>query len=628
MFTAASRERKNRLQCCLEPSRKGSFDLSIMRTLLIMGMLWMVLSASLSMAGSFVAPAAGPVPFRRDRLPLDADTMSGLSRQMSLMAKGLALESAPNRRAAAQAVALAIALDPANREARDFMAALVAEKTQLSPAGNDAEQAKTRVWQIISWLESSAAGADGQALGACLTDAMVSLDPTHPKADTQREKGEIGRWVGWVAEPAAYDQQIVAKRPVEIIPEKMPIPAEVAEPSILRKTATVSTPIWSYDKQSDKMVIKPMSINMKAWIEGEGKDRHGFTVRLEGAAESDSLFQANTDFMVALKSIDHLPNGGRVSLMIGNGIDYLFAKNGHSISAAAAVLADAAVSGRDPHVTVMGIVNPDGSLRMPSRAWDRLRSLLNGSGGRLVMPKEAETLLISILVMEDPAFFMKYEVILVDNLKELIEFSGGGSQSGLNADSLKFAEIREKMGGLSLSHYVAMPSVHQRLGEIAQSSPMHFSARMLALHGGASRPTQISKQILASEVRRALEPMTALSTDPNMKIEASLIDTIHETCRASLDPLGRYVDVHEGNFYSHAQDMLVNLRTLGRIRRSTREINNISNAVAALQAFNIMKMSYMKVCEELSSVADDEEQREPSRDVSKEKQPERNKEAK
>lgn len=579
-----------------------------MRMLLIRVMLGVGITVSSTLAaGSFVAPAAGPVPFRRDRLPLDADTMAGFSRQLSLIVRGLALESAQDRRVAAQAVALAIALDPANREARDLLAGLVDQKSRVSPLAIEVEQAKARAWQILSWLESPAAGADGQALAACLADAMALIDPTHPKSDAQREKGEAGQWVGWVPEQSAYDEQTIVKLSDVSIPEKMLGPVETAEPTILRKTATVFTPLWTYDKQSDKVAIKPMQISMKAWIEGEGKDRHGFTVKLEGTAEADPLYQTSIKLISALKSIDRrLPDGGRVSLTIGRGTDYLFVKNRQSISAAAAVLADAAVSGSDPHVTVMGIVTEDGSLKMPTRAWDRLRSLSDGPGGRLVLPKEAETLLTSILAMENPAFFMKYEVVLADNLKELIVFSCAGSQGGFEEDSLKFAEIREKMGSQSLSHYVAIRSVHQRLAEIAQSSPKHLSARMLALQGGGERPIRLPKQILASEIRHALEPMTTLPTEWNVKIDANFIDTVHNTCRASLDPLARYVDIHDGNFYGHAQDMLIMLRTLGRIRRS-RDANYGSNIAVTVQAFDIMKKSYLKVQEELASVADDGE---------------------
>ena len=71
----------------------------------------------------FVPPAEGPVPFRRDKLPVDVDTMTALSRQVTVLAEAEAGETAEQRRAVAQMAALALALDPSNRQARDLVAA-------------------------------------------------------------------------------------------------------------------------------------------------------------------------------------------------------------------------------------------------------------------------------------------------------------------------------------------------------------------------------------------------------------------------------------------------------------------------------------------------------------------------
>ena len=46
--------------------------------------LLMLCAASLPLAAEFVPPAEGPVPFRRDKLPVDVDTMVALSRQLTI----------------------------------------------------------------------------------------------------------------------------------------------------------------------------------------------------------------------------------------------------------------------------------------------------------------------------------------------------------------------------------------------------------------------------------------------------------------------------------------------------------------------------------------------------------------
>lgn len=585
---------------------------------LIRGLFCFVLAMPFASAsGPFPRPSEGPVPFRRDRLPLDVDTMTGLSRHMLLMAKTLGLESAAARHASAQSLALAIALDPANREARELLNGFSEDHPSPAPDATETESAKARIWQIISWLENSEAGADGQALGLCLSDTMTSADPSHPKSEARRGKGDSGEWTGWVPGMLSYEEKAIAKVPDETTPEKPVAPMERPEAGITRSAAMVSTPLWTYDKDSDKLIVKPMVISMKAWIESEGNDQHGFGVRLENTEGGELIHQTGNGVVAALKDIgDQFPKGGVVSLTIGKGEDYLVSKNRQTLSAAATVLVDSAVSTREPSATVMGIVQPDGSLKMPTRAWDKLRALSAGPGGRLVLPREAEALLPSILAIEDAAFFMKYEVVLADNLKELVEYSAKAGTGELADASVKFAGIRDKMGSNAVTQYVANRYVRQRLGEIAQACPDHLSARMLFIQGGGERPSRLPKQILASEIRRALEPMTALPADWNDNLDANLIDATHEKCRALLDPLERYVDIRDRDFYGHAKNLLTTVRTLGRVKRTARDNfdNGNTNRKATEEAFGIVRTTYAKLRAELAEVANDDEPKEPQRD--------------
>ena len=76
-----------------------------MRNQLAKGLMGWVLSASMALGtGPFVAPSEGPIPFRRDRVPLDIDTMNGLSRHILLISRTLKLESNIERRTAAQGI--------------------------------------------------------------------------------------------------------------------------------------------------------------------------------------------------------------------------------------------------------------------------------------------------------------------------------------------------------------------------------------------------------------------------------------------------------------------------------------------------------------------------------------------
>jgi hypothetical protein len=167
----------------------------------------------LPLAAEFVAPAEGPVPFRRDKLPVDVETMESLSRQLTLFTGARVADDADELRAVAQMAALALALDPVNRDTRALIDSLKAGGAPAAAEAEEVERARNRAWQVLGWLEMPEAGADGQALAACLGDVMAMADPHHPKARERRSAGEQGAWKGWVADEAAFGPKETETKP-------------------------------------------------------------------------------------------------------------------------------------------------------------------------------------------------------------------------------------------------------------------------------------------------------------------------------------------------------------------------------------------------------------------------------
>lgn len=119
------------------------------RSLKVAGLL--LVTGSLGFAGNFVMPSEGPVAFRRDRLPLDADAMKELSRELVTLAKGAEIKLAVGRRTAAQMLALSTALDPSNTEARELASQLQKDLGTTVTDPQEIEQSKTRIWQYLAW---------------------------------------------------------------------------------------------------------------------------------------------------------------------------------------------------------------------------------------------------------------------------------------------------------------------------------------------------------------------------------------------------------------------------------------------------------------------------------------------
>jgi hypothetical protein len=157
-------------------------------------------------AGHFEMPKEGPVAFRRDRLPIEVDLMTSLSSSLVSLSHAQRRENAADRRIVAQMLALALALNPVNSEARAALAAAANGAEGGRVAKRELERSRTEIWGVLKWLRSPEAGPDGQALAACLGDLISMADPSHPDAAKLLEEGEKGAWKSWIADLKAFDK--------------------------------------------------------------------------------------------------------------------------------------------------------------------------------------------------------------------------------------------------------------------------------------------------------------------------------------------------------------------------------------------------------------------------------------
>lgn len=532
-------------------------------------------------AGSFVAPADGAVVFRRDRLALDVDTMLALSKYLCTLAQAQGGETPVNRRSAAQMLALALALQPANPDARWLLDAFA--KGGQKPGG-DAKQldpARARTWQVLGWLETAAAGADERALAACLGDVMAIADAQNPRAEELRKLGEQGAWKGWVQPLDAFQKvDAIAKIDPQGKPNgRVPNGGPEAKNPILLAAAVVTTPLWTTDKGSQ--VMRGVPVHMLAKLKEGYAKNEALSVSLAGGAggpargpgaawvaPTDTFKPLGDALLAALaKEIGKLPSGVAVELVCGDGADYLIDRNHNAISGAAAVLLNAAITGCEPNATVIGEIQPDGSFKLPPLFWDKLRVLTDGPGGRLVLPTEAEKYLPSILALEHPGFFFKYEVLLAANLHELIERSAKTPNPELAKLSDNFLEVRSKLGSQSVTQYAANRFVRQRLTDVGRAASFHASARMLVIQGLGRRPSQLPRSILADELRRTIRPMAWISSHPVESLQAKSLNETSELCLREVDRLDRYVEMRDHPLHTQVREMILTVRTLSRSMR-------------------------------------------------------------
>lgn len=545
-------------------------------------------------AGNFVAPAEGPVAFRRDKIPLDAETMAGLSRQLVVLALGLDAETAANRRAAAQMLALAIALDPGNNQARGVIDGFESGKRRQERDAGQLQKSRDRVKRDLAWLEKPEAGSHGQALAACLADVLSVSDP-----DSARGGVERGAWKDWIAEPAAFEPVAVPETP----PQEEAMPA-VAESGIRLESAEVSTIMWTRPVKTREVTweqrISPLKMTAKTRRSNE-ENAVPFSISIgpQGGGELAGMSQT---LLELLKSRHRtLPAGGRVTIHSPDLMHQPPPPRRQSISAAAAVLADAAISGREPDAVILGVVDETGAFNLPTRFWDQLQALGAGNGGRLVLPKAAAGYLPSMLALEKPQIFFEYEVLLAADFGELVAFAAKTPEEPVARMMAGFREIREKAGGQPIGQYVANIYVRRRLIDLVQLAPAHFSAKMLAIQGAGDRPVYLPRNVLASELRLAIEPMTWMLNAQLINRNPENFDRLgptYELCRARVDRLIRYASKEDRALLERVQGMVTGIRTMDRAARTRSD--NYDQQYAIVMANNKLLEAYQTVVDEIA----------------------------
>ncbi len=556
------------------------------------------------LAGYFVAPAEGPVAFRRDKMPLDADMMATLARQLVMLTQGLDTETPERQRAATQMLALAIALDPGNARARATLGDFEKDQPPPLPEPVQIERSQTQVWQLRDWLASLAAGSPGQALAACLTDVMVVTDPQHPQAEELRAKGERGAWRGWVPELAAYQHPSKPSTPLpDDVVTKDPEPPKSA---LRLAKARVFVPLWRKDRDGDdgKWVQTPAPLVMTAeTIPAEDGEKLPFSLIFGPDAADGCALPALSEIILHIleKQYGKLPAGCRVKLTSDEFKASLRSGKRHSISAAAAVLAGSAISGIEPDATIIGILDEAGNFKLPSGFWDQLLALAPGKGGRLVLPAAAADYLPSLLAFEKPQTFFGYEVLLAANFKELLNLSAKKPVDPVGSIVARFQEIREKGASQPLGPYIANSFVRRRLADLAQDAPYHFSAKMLALQGAGNRPVFIPRVVLIPELRRAIEPMDWLIKFEGLvsnQGELKKLPHTYDTCHAQVDRLVRYTEKNDRELVAHVQDMITTIRSLDRAVRTRGESYVTEGAI--YNAYTAMTRAHARLVEELA----------------------------
>ncbi len=539
-------------------------------------------------AGEFMPPAEGPVPFRRDRIPLTADAMNTLSRDLRILARENKAMDAPVLRGAAQMLALALALNPTNSNAQELVSEY--KEGRHSPAENDEQKnhRKIRIRRLIAWLETPQAGTDGRALADCLKDILVITDSQPSQTEAARNTTELGAWAGWVPDVSAFQTKAIESTPKPKDPDPVAVVKPPTTNGILLETATVLTSIWRRGVGQNHSevwvsVLAPLQMTATKEPRGEGG---GFSIIIGNHQDLKSPDLLGKTLERLLRN-QHgsLPPVGQIRITSVDVEQSTQLGKPQSISAAASVLASAAITGHVPEAIVIGKIDASGAFTLPSQFWDRLQTLGKGNGRRLVLPADAIPYLSSILAMEKPEFFLEYEVLVAADFKNLLDLCAKSPEEPLATAAAKFREIRKRAGTQDVRAFIGENFEKQQLAAVLHDQPSHISAKMLLTQALGNRPILVSRKVLAAEIRRALEPMAWIKTSghfvfntekeewPSAPRELAEVNQAYEICRLAVDRLERYTSRDDLPLLEEARDLVFSIRSLHKAPR-LRSSNN------------------------------------------------------
>jgi hypothetical protein len=248
------------------------------------------------------------------------------------------------------------------------------------------------------------------------------------------------------------------------------------------------------------------------------------------------------------------------------------------------------------------VVDDTGAFKLPTGFWSQLQALGSGNGRRLILPAAAAEFLPSMLALERPQLFLDHEILLASNFQELIALSAKSPDEPLAKSMASFREIREKAGTQPVGQYVANSFVRRRLVDIGQTTPYHFSAKMLAIQGAGNRPTYVTRAVLAAELISAIEPMERMMKQkaPNLNpTELDRLSSTYDLCRGQVDRLIRYASKDDRPLLDRVQDMVTGIRTMDRAARMRTDSYDLQSSI--ILAYTKLTEAYQNAVGELTN---------------------------
>ncbi len=513
---------------------------------------------------------------RRDLLPLDRAAMDHLANQLTTLADTEVTQKAPALRQRAQLLTLILRLSPSQNRARQMQRDLSERTFRPSPNNSDLASALKEAFATASWLTTLPPETQGSRLAQLLLDVLSPFRKDHPLMAKHQLAGLNDRWQGLIPPLTAFKdkdapktplptpgtpENLVAKTPEN--PEKTPKYHTTALLTTI-PMVTVSESRLSLGTVDTSLILTPTSDGSAGSI----KFKPGPS---SGAREQDFIQK----LLVFFESKGR-PLPKNYNLFINTGKESYAKKNQDNLLAPLAILLDSAITGRDlePNVILFAKLEDDGSLTRPAQSWPLLHSLREKRtppGTRLLVPSSLKEELTAMLVIEEPGFLLRFEIIACDNYTQARNlFLGKNEQPPeIQQSSKTFQEVAEvltRKSDANIPSSLVFPSVGSRLREAAGTSPRHLSANVLLRQASGNRPSRFSTPMFARELLR-LTPSLTRTPEVDFSNGSKKLKEFHARQRQILEDFrdSRQVDRDDRAFIEDGIDLVDRIRSIARL---------------------------------------------------------------
>ncbi|MEN8847681.1 MAG: hypothetical protein ABF377_06360 [Akkermansiaceae bacterium] len=505
------------------------------------------LAAGLTGAAPVFRPSDESFPLiRRDLIPLDISAIKNLANDLTTLADTPVKQTGVELRERAQLLTLTLRLSPSQSRAREMERSLLKKSFKASINNPDLKEARGRALDTAKWLITLPPESEGSLLGELLLDVLTPFQKNHSLIKDRDLSSIDERWSGVIAPLAEFEPPPPPVTP----PKDKPTASEYLTTALLTTTPLLT----ELDGQQTLGAVNVSLILTK----NNNLSQLRFKPELTTNGRSRSSEPLHNDLKAFFTAQDR-PLPDNYDLFLDTGRGSYSERNKTNILAPVAMMLDAALTGRElaRNVLIFGKLEADGSLTRPAGSWPLLHSLKDKNplpGTRLLVPSTLAEELTAILVLEEPGFLLRFEIIACDSLTEArqLYLTDAEPPTDLAAASKAFQEVAEALRRTSdgnLASSLVYDSVKSRLMSAAAASPRHLSANILLKQASGKRPSSFSTPMFAREMLR-------------------LTSTLSQVPKIEFNSGSRPLKT----FHKEQRDILENFRERRRIGRDDKEV--------------------------------------------------------